>query len=81
MKSSFVIKKARKLLRENRVKKEIESEKRIHFKVKGETEDHFVIFDKLKGKFSCDCPYFTLKEKECSHIKAAKILLKNQDKL
>lgn len=81
MSSSFVLKKARKLLSEGGVKKEIENEKRIHFKVKGKTEDHFVIFNKAKKEFSCDCSFFTLKEKNCSHIEAVKILLKSQNKL
>ena len=68
-------KKAFKLLRENRVKKELETELRIHFFVKGETEDHDVIFDKVKKSWSCDCRYFSLHQKECSHILACKLFL------
>ena len=67
--------KAFKLLRENRVKKEFETELRIHFSVKGETDLHSVIFDKTKNDWNCDCSYFALKEKECSHILACKLFL------
>lgn len=79
MKANFIKKKARKLFREGRVKKELETEKRIHFLVKGYTENHFVIFNKSKMEFSCDCPYFSLKEKNCSHIEAVKIFLKKME--
>jgi hypothetical protein len=79
MKISDEIKiKAKKLLEEGKVKKEIETDKRIHFKVEGETEEHSVIFDKEKNKFSCDCPYFTLKEKYCSHVEAVRLFLKKE---
>lgn len=70
--------KAKKLLREGKIKKEIETERRIHFKVQGETEEHSVIFDKIEKKFLCDCPYFTLKEKYCSHIEAVKLFLNSR---
>lgn len=70
--------KARKLFESKKIRKEIETEKRIHFKVEGETEEHFVIFDKDSKKFSCDCHYFSLKEKNCSHIEAVKIFLKKK---
>jgi hypothetical protein len=66
--------KAKKLLKEGKVKKEVETEKRIHFKVQGETETHSVIFDKKSGEWECDCQYSTLREKECSHILACKII-------
>ena len=68
--------KAENLVKEGKVKKEVETDKRIHFKVQGETEVHSVIFDKEKKEFSCDCPYSTLREGYCSHIEAVKILLK-----
>ena len=67
--------KAQNLLKEGKVKKEVETDKRIHFKVQGETETHSVIFDKESREFFCDCPYFTLKEGYCSHIEAVRILL------
>ncbi|MEM5854636.1 MAG: hypothetical protein QXG39_06970 [Candidatus Aenigmatarchaeota archaeon] len=70
--------KARKLFEGKKIKKEIETDKRIHFRVQGDTDEHFVIFDKDRRKFSCDCPYFSLKEKSCSHIEAVKLFLSRQ---
>lgn len=61
------------LVKLGKVKKEIEAEKRIYFKVFGETETHSVIFDKEKKEWKCDCPYFTLHQKICSHIFAANL--------
>jgi len=60
----------------NKVKLELESEKRIFFSVKSR-EKHSVIFDKEKGKWECDCAYFSIKGKECSHIIACKFYLRN----
>lgn len=74
--SEEVRKKAQLLVKEGRVKKELETDKRIHFKVKGETEEHSVIYDKEKDEYSCDCKYFSLKQKECSHILGCKIMLR-----
>jgi hypothetical protein len=72
-------KKARKLFKEGRVKLDFESEKRVYFSVYSR-EIHSVIFDKEKNEFKCDCKYFSVKQKECSHIKACKFLLKNLEK-
>jgi len=72
--SKEIKKKGIKLFKEGKVKKEIETEKRIHFKVIGYTEEHDVIFDKQKNKFECDCKYFTLSRKKCSHILASKLM-------
>jgi hypothetical protein len=69
-------KKARKLFREGRARLDFESEKRIYFTVYSR-EVHSVIFDKEKNEFKCDCKYFSVKQRECSHIKACKLLLKN----
>lgn len=74
--SKEVKRKAENLLKEGKVKKEIETNKRIHFKVIGETATHSVIFDKEKGRWECDCEYFTLKEGICSHIVASKSSIK-----
>ena len=71
--STDIRQKGRKLFAEGRVKKEVATMKRSHFKVSGETEDYSVIFDKQTEKFSCDCKYFTLKQKECSHIFACRV--------
>jgi len=72
-------KKARKLLRERRVRLDFISEKRIYFTVYSR-EVHSVIFDKIKNEFKCDCKYFSVKGKECSHIKACRLLIKDLDK-
>jgi ethanolamine utilization cobalamin adenosyltransferase len=74
-----VEKKARKLFREKRVRLDFESEKRIYFTVYSR-EVHSVIFDKGKNEFKCDCKYFSVKQKECSHIKACKLLLKDLER-
>ncbi|MGC8812435.1 MAG: hypothetical protein ACP5O8_02500 [Candidatus Aenigmatarchaeota archaeon] len=74
--SREVRKKGYLLFRKNKVKKELETEKRIHFKVEGETDIHSVIFDKTNKNFVCDCPFFTLHEKKCSHIIACELFLK-----
>jgi len=74
--SKEVRKKGYFLFRKNKVKKELETEKRIHFKVEGETNIHSVIFDKTRKKFFCDCPFFTLHERKCSHIVACELFLK-----
>lgn len=80
--SSFRLeRKARILLKKGRVKKEIETRRRIHFLVIGETDEHYVSFDKEKGKWSCDCKYSSLKERECSHIIACKLFLKEKSSL
>ena len=66
--------KARQLLENKRVKKTVETDKRTHFNVIGDTETHAVIFDKTQKKFSCDCRYFSLRQEECSHIIACRLL-------
>jgi len=66
------------LLRDGKVKKELETGKRIYFKVSGESDIHSVIFDKEKGKYECDCRFFALRQKECSHIVATRFLLKSK---
>ena len=71
--------KARKIFREGRVRLDFGSEKRIYFTVYSR-EVHSVIFDKEKNEFKCDCKYFSVKQKECSHIKACKLLLKDLQK-
>ncbi|MEM5791143.1 MAG: hypothetical protein QXP77_03820, partial [Candidatus Aenigmatarchaeota archaeon] len=67
--------KAYSLFRQKRVRIEFETDKRIHFKVRGETDEHSVIFDKEKKEFTCDCKFFSLKQKSCSHILACRIFL------
>lgn len=65
--------KAERLVSEGKVKKEMETQNRTHFSVQGDTETHSVIFDARKGKWSCDCRYSALTDRECSHIAAAKM--------
>jgi hypothetical protein len=65
-----------KLFKEGRVVKELETSKRTHFKVVGDTDVYFVIFDKEKNEFSCDCKFFSLHQEKCSHIIAAELALK-----
>jgi len=72
---SIVAGKAEKLVEEGKVKKEVETDKRVHFKVQGETEVHSVIFDKMKGEWNCDCSYNTLKRRICSHIIASQKIM------
>ncbi len=67
------------LFKNGKVKKELETDKRIHFKVKGETQEYSVIYDKQKKKFECDCRFFSLKFNNCSHIIACKEFLKDQN--
>lgn len=71
-----IVNKANQLLKEGRVKIEFETDKRIHFRVIGNTEEHSVIYDKEIDGYSCDCKFFTLKQKDCSHIVSAKLLMK-----
>ena len=65
--------KAEMLLNKGNVSKELETGRRIHFRVIGETEEHSVIYDKDKDRWSCDCQYFALKQNPCSHIVACQI--------
>jgi hypothetical protein len=67
------------LLRDGKVKKEMETDRRTYFKVLGETDTHSVFFDKKKNEWECDCAFFALQQKTCSHIIASK--MKEQSKL
>ena len=69
--------KAKELVRSGKVKIDLETEKRIYFTVES-NEKHSVIYDKLGDNWECDCRYFSLKGKECSHILACKIYLKSK---
>jgi uncharacterized Zn finger protein len=71
--SKKIEKKGLELFKSGRIKKEVETDKRIHFKVQGETEVHSVIFDKEKDRWECDCRYFALNRKKCSHIVSAEL--------
>lgn len=64
--------------RQGKVKKDLETDKRIHFSVKSNDKEYFVIYDKVKNEFTCDCCYFSLHQKSCSHILASEMWLKEQ---
>ena len=69
------------LYKQNMVEKQIETDRRIHFAVKTtHVKEHFVIFDKKKKEFSCDCQFYSLHLRPCSHILAAKMCLEDKDK-
>jgi len=74
--------KARILLREGKVKKDMETAKRIHFRVLGRSGEHSVIYDKEKRKWLCDCTYMSLHGEYCSHVLACQMYLeKAKEKL
>ena len=58
------------LFSKGKVIKELETDKRIHFKVLSK-DIHSVIFDKEKNIWQCDCKFSSLKEGICSHVYAA----------
>jgi uncharacterized Zn finger protein len=62
------------LFKQGKVRKDVETNKRVYFIVSGDKE-HSVIFDKNKKSYTCDCEYFSLKLKDCSHIYAVKLFL------
>lgn len=78
--SKEIKKKGYQIFNESKIKKELETGKRIHFFVEGESERHSVIFDKEKNKFTCDCKYSTLKEGICSHVYAAILIKEKEEK-
>ena len=71
--SNAIREKGSQLFKNGKVEKKVETDKRIHFKVVGETEEHSVIFDKEKDRWECDCRYFALNRKKCSHIIAGEL--------
>jgi len=68
--------KAEQLVQDKKVKKEVETHKRVHFSVVGTEETHSVIYDKEKNEWTCSCSYNSLKNKTCSHIVASQKILK-----
>ena len=76
--SKDIRKKALLLFKKKMVRIELETDKRIHFFVEGETDTHSVIFDKERKKWECDCEFSTLKHKPCSHIVASYLFLKSK---
>lgn len=76
--SEEVRKKGLEIFGEGRVKKVLITPKRVHFSVTGDTEEHSVIFDREKNIWMCDCKYYALRGKACSHTTAAQLMLKNE---
>jgi hypothetical protein len=71
--SKEVREKGIRLFRTGCVKKELDTDRRMYFAVKGETEEHSVILDKTRNEWSCDCKFSSMKNRECSHIYACKL--------
>jgi len=69
------------LFKQGKVKKDLETDKRIHFIIENEEKNHYVIFDKIKNRFSCDCEFFSLHQEACSHIIACQFFLKEKLKI
>ena len=67
------------LAKQGKVEKDLENEKRAFFNVETNNEKKSVIFDKKQNKWSCDCRFFSLKLTDCSHIKAAKKFLEDEN--
>jgi len=65
-----------RLFRQGQVEKDMSTEKRVYYTVRGETEKHSVIFDKTRSAWSCDCKFHSMKGRECSHIYACKLFEK-----
>lgn len=61
------------LFKQGKVKKELETNRRIHFTVDSDLEKHSIIFDKIRNSYSCDCDFYSLKFKDCSHIVGCKL--------
>ena len=76
--SEEVRKKGLQIYADGRVKKTLDTHKRTHFSVTGDTEEHSVIFDKEKNIWMCDCKYYALRGKACSHTTAAQLMMKNE---
>jgi len=71
---TYILNKAKKLVEENKIEVVEITDKRVHFKVKGDTDTYSVIFDKKENTWSCDCRYSSIKGIECSHRLACKLL-------
>lgn len=61
------------IFKEGKVKLDVDTPKRIYYKVQGESEEHSVIFDKAKKQWKCDCQFFSLKIQDCSHTIACRL--------
>jgi len=76
---SFAIRrKGWQLFKNNKVKVDMITDKRIYFTVKGSSEDHTVIYYRDSGELISDCKYFSLHLKPCSHIYACNLFFKEK---
>lgn len=71
---TYVLNKAKRLVEENKIKVDKITDKAVYFKVEGDTDTYSVIFNKKENTWSCDCMFSTLKQLECSHRLACKLL-------
>ena len=67
------------LFKNGKVRKEVDTPKRIHFTIFNDEENRQVMYDKTKDCWSCDCRFYALKLKDCSHIIACKLFMRNED--
>ncbi len=79
--SDKVRKKGSRLFMLGRVRLELDAGRRVYFKVKGDEEEHSVVYDRERNEWSCDCKYWVLHFKWCSHIYAAYLFLKKNKKI
>lgn len=62
--------KAKRIVQEKKIKVDMENDKRIYFTA----DNHSIYYDKTTVTWNCDCRYYSIKQKTCSHILAAKEL-------
>ena len=67
------------LFKNGKVKKEVDTPKRIHFTIPNDEENRQIMYDKTKDSWSCDCRFYALKLKDCSHIIACKLFTRDED--
>ncbi len=67
--------------KEGKILRETDTDKRTHFSINGDNDKYSVIYDKIKKQWSCDCQFFSLKLKKCSHVIACEYLQKEENNL
>ena len=75
--SQAVVKKGIKLFLAGDAKLEKTTDSAIYFRVSSKNT-HEVVMRLRPRKWSCDCTYFSLKVKPCSHIVSAMLLLEKR---
>lgn len=73
--SKAVVGKAERLLREGAVTLDREAGGSVYFAVGG----HDIIYRRPQKKWLCDCPFFSVKTKYCSHILAVHLFLDDDE--